>query len=1010
MKKVLTVLLAIAVVFTFSFGSTVAFAADDDTYSYDEWNTALQAEKQAQLGYLANYKTQALAKYNFSDEGYVKASDFTEQADEVIKGYTKVALAAAADAVIEDLEVEMDKNISAFLNDKNNYEKTKPTATAVTAAVLGATVGVTDAGTMKTKLQTYTEDLDKAQAPETEKAVTAKIDAVKVADYNSKDKNYKYTAPDAATTGNTVVGKVEKGSSLTAADAVQAIIDDANDAVKDGKKEDTDALKRAAYETAYEEFKAELDDIDTQADEDFKDITSDTSLSAAVDKYAAYGYDLASTLIETKYKDGTSLKSKANWETEVKGDLSAFWDENSKGSKDGKLFGVAVNDYTKITRAEATEIYNAMKDEITKSKAVVTGWANHNDKKAADVKALYNDDAAKFYNILDRAMDAVDKYADVVKEGNKLKAEYRSSVKQYNDAKVDEAVKKAEEFVYGDLDKTDSQGAYVDYDTPKNYIAAAANDINDNHDDLENLKEDAAKHGFANFVDAVNDAAKKIYDEGIYVTDSKKTPTKKVSVGSDKTADEDLVYLKETYATSESDDWFDTADDTIDALKDAQSYAEIESIMKKAAEDFGALLKKDDQSDVEKARDAYKDALEGFIKQTYGLLDSKGDYSDAYGANGTTLPREMADCPLYVKGADLIDDANTVDAVKAAYADAQALVTGAKTNSELKDMKKAVEKKITALPGTEKLAASDLDAVREAYAALAEYVDLAGADDLKNTTNLTTLAEKFKTVIGKVKDQIEDEAEDLFDKMDEVDTRSDADLAKYIAYKAEAQALVDKVDALNDEIGDINDDQYLSTSNDEKNPTNVLDKIQFNTNSDYDKIEKALGLDIVAGEGKFYDCEIDNAKRLLIDANKPNATAAQMKVALDAFNALTERQQLDLDQNNSYYYEIAKAIADKQGTAVKELKITAKSTAKKGSITVTWTVKGSADIDGYEIWKSKKHSSGYKKAFTTKKQTYKNTKGLKKGTRYYYKVRAYKMVDGKKITSDWSNKARRVAK
>ena len=95
---------------------------------------------------------------------------------------------------------------------------------------------------------------------------------------------------------------------------------------------------------------------------------------------------------------------------------------------------------------------------------------------------------------------------------------------------------------------------------------------------------------------------------------------------------------------------------------------------------------------------------------------------------------------------------------------------------------------------------------------------------------------------------------------------------------------------------------------------------------------------------------------------------------------------------------------------VKGLKITAKSTAKKGSITVKWTVKGEADIDGYEIWKSTKANKGYKKAFTTTKKTYKNSKGLKKGTRYYYKVRAYKVIDGVKVTSDWSNKANRKAK
>ena len=1007
----------IAVMFTFSFGSTVAFAADGDSYSYSDWADKLRAEKDAQLGYLANYKAQALAKYDFNDEGYVSAT-FEKQDDEIIAGYTKAALAVAADAVIDDLEVTMDKNISTFLNTEANYKDKEPTATRVANVVLGTfnssdysitgtltAIAVTSADAMKTALQgkDYTEDLDKAQAPETEKAVTDKIDAVKIEDYNSSDKAYMYTAPG----DDAVIGTVAKGSSLTAADAVTAIIDDAKDAIKDGKKEDTDAQKRLAYEAAYREFKAQLDRIDTQADEDFKDITSDTNLSAEVDKYAAFGYNKASALME-KYKktDGT-LESKVSWEEEVKGKLSAFWDENSKDSKDGKLFDIAVSDYTKVTRAEATSIYNAMKDEITKSKAVVTGWINNTDFENASVQNLYKDEEA-FYTTLDRAMDAADKYEDVVKEGNKLKAEYRSGVKQYVDSKVDEAVKKAEEFVYGDLYKNKAATETGAYKTPRDYIAEAANDINDNKDGLTNLKEDGAKFGYATFKDAINDAAKKIYENGIY--DSKKTPTKKVAAGADKTADEDLVYLKETYTTSEYEDWYDTADDTIDALKDAQSKAEIESIMKKAAEDFGALLKKADESDVDKARDAYKDALEGFIKQMYGLLDSKGDYSYAYlgSTTGTTLGDVKTECPLYTKGADLIDDANTVEAVKTAYAEAQALVTGAKKNTELKDMKKSIEKMITALPGTDKLEASDLDAVKEAYAALAEYADLAGYNaNPISKTDLDDLASKFNKVIGKYEDQIEDEAEDLFDKMDEVDTYSDADLAKYTAYKAEAQALIDKVEALNDEISDINGDGYLKTDGKE----NKLAELEFADKSDYDKIDKALGLDIVAGEGNFYKYEIENAKRLLVEANKPNATSAQMKAALDAFNALTERQQLDLDQSNDYYYQIAKAIADKQGTSVKELKITAKSTAKKGSITVKWTVKGDAtDIDGYEIWKSTKQSKGYKKAFTTTKKTYKNSKGLKKGTRYYYKVRAYKVVDGKKITSDWSNKAYRKAK
>ena len=118
----------------------------------------------------------------------------------------------------------------------------------------------------------------------------------------------------------------------------------------------------------------------------------------------------------------------------------------------------------------------------------------------------------------------------------------------------------------------------------------------------------------------------------------------------------------------------------------------------------------------------------------------------------------------------------------------------------------------------------------------------------------------------------------------------------------------------------------------------------------------------------------------------------------------------DFNYQSLFNAETQLGLNNNPADAVKALKITARSTAKKGSITVKWSVVGEADIDGYQIWKSKKANSGYKKAFTTTKKTYKNSKGLKKGTRYYYKVRAYKVIDGKNVYSDWSNKANRKAK
>ena len=72
MKKFLSILLALAVGFTFTFGSAMsAFGATE--YSLDDYNAALQAEKTAQQGYMASAKAKALNEFKYNENGFTSA-------------------------------------------------------------------------------------------------------------------------------------------------------------------------------------------------------------------------------------------------------------------------------------------------------------------------------------------------------------------------------------------------------------------------------------------------------------------------------------------------------------------------------------------------------------------------------------------------------------------------------------------------------------------------------------------------------------------------------------------------------------------------------------------------------------------------------------------------------------------------------------------------------------------------------------------------------------------------
>lgn len=410
------------------------------------------------------------------------------------------------------------------------------------------------------------------------------------------------------------------------------------------------------------------------------------------------------------------------------------------------------------------------------------------------------------------------------------------------------------------------------------------------------------------------------------------------------------------------------------AIKAAKTVAEAEAAFVAAYEKYDAVLTIAEQKalftysgSLYKKDTAAQAELNAYIQYKVALLsdapstDVATKITNYFGIAAVATMTDAAFKDSYL--GEVVDEASLQDAI----AEVKAAVDGIKSAATLKAEDKALRDKIVASARPATLANKDaIIALYDEYLDFADYCKMVGYTNSQSNAVVGLLTDDVKRLAGLEKDAL-----------DELVKAIEKDGKVTLDDRANVEALVAGMDAYND--------LY---------PEYALQIAEYTTQKDYEHL--------------IFLLDVDAANKLIAALPAYGATAAQIKEARAAVDALGFNGICYL--NDTMMTKLNR-LEDSLAYDVEALKITAGSTAKKGSITVKWTVKGNAAAaDGYQIWKSTKKNSGYKKMFTTTKTSYKNTKGLKKGTRYYYKVRAYKTVGGKNVYSDWSNKAYRIAK
>ena len=940
MKKFLSILLALAVGFTFTFGSAMSAFATVGNPSTANLEVATKYFDDAVDAALSNAKVNPNYA-NFSSAAVTYATSQAKSAETIILA-----------ELVDQYDLDTTGGMTAFKAEVLKWTQDN-TPEKIGAGKLAA---------YKTSFDAYYVDqVSTVDYAEQVKAAVAQIAAIDTTVYSTSkhtvsgiDYTYKTYAEKLIKEATDVLNGYQNTDSSAATTYVVwgtngATLKTAIDTLLYGKANGS----ATDFEKSGTNLYYSLSQLLTVAQED------ELNSGAAVDKNYAKS-DLAYNYKTTKYTDIKAVADEAA--ATVVGRLGTVGADIESGvTKIGGVMvydtankivmGVSIADMTKLTAAEAAAVNAAITKMLDNTIEVTDVYFDELKVTALGASGTVANSltalkAAALIDVIKAADTARSTYADKEALAATMKGQYTySGVKMFDNDDVDKALAKDKADIYaGHIKVVAESVAY----TPKNYLR-----------DVTPINDPTAK--------AIGDAKDKF---AITIT----------TTGANKTADADKVYCANYYDGIYYAEWADIATDAIEALDEAANVDEVNSIMADAAAKLAKLRTAETAQAIAAAKwssATYQSNLNTYaanivknpaVKEaTYDAIVAKYigtnaavptasiTYTDAT-LNYCYNTADYAAAKAAMDNAGSMDLANTEDELKTLYNEAIAALANPITKAELEAKAKEVAAAIAALPSAATVA--NEDAFMAAHDAYEAYLDLDGAAKADIAGYLV-----FESKMTTLKTAQQKAVTDAIAALPATVTTADK-----AAIEA-ARALADKY-------------------------TEYYDQ--------YDESFTISNIGTLETKETALSTAQKNAVIAAINALTENSTAEEIKAARDAYDALTPSQKRAI--GSAYEYKLLNAEAAKKFTAddakayVQDLAIAVRTAkvGKKVKVTVNADVQKLVDNGftvEYKFYKSTKKSSGYKNTVNKTANTYTNTNPVK-GKNYYKVKLVVKDADG----------------